>query len=77
MKRLNVSSILAAAVSPLRSRKVRTALAAILYAYLGERLGWSEEQIYIGVGVLTAIILGTALEDHGRNMTLPPGEPKK
>jgi len=77
MKRLSVSTILNAVINPLRSRKVRTAVAAILYAYLGERLGWTEEQIYIGVGVLTAIILGTAIEDHGRNMTLPPGEPKR
>jgi hypothetical protein len=73
---MKFSEILTLIVRPLRSRKVRVGLAGLIYTYLGQRLGLSEEQIYAGIGVAVVIIMGIAVEDHGRNMMMPPGEPK-
>lgn len=79
---MTLSNILNTVARPLRTRKGRLMIAGLLYAWFGERLGLTEEQIYIGVGLITAVILGIAVEDHGRNSgplrreaSLPAGEP--
>ncbi len=64
---MSMMSVIRRAVSPLRSRKVRVALATVLAAFLVE-YGWSvrEELIYTILGVGTALIVGIAHEDAGR-----------
>ncbi len=53
-------------LNPLRSRKVRVALATVVAAYLAEYgLGVSEEIILTIIGVGVATILGIAHEDAG------------
>ena len=52
--------------APLKSRKVRTALAAVLAAYFGQRWAFlNEPTIYVLLGVAVAFILGVAIEDAG------------
>jgi len=51
---------------PLRSRKVRVALATVIAAYAGQAgLGWDEQMILTVLGVGVALILGIAHEDAG------------
>lgn len=60
------SSFLQSLLSPLRSRKVRVALATVLAAYGGQYgLEVGEEMIYTVLGVGVALILGIAHEDAG------------
>jgi hypothetical protein len=60
--------------SPLRSRKVRVALATVVTAFLTD-YGFAvrEELIYTILAVGAALILGIAHEDTAR----PPGEPAR
>lgn len=52
---------------PLRSRKVRVALATVIAAYLAQYgLGVSEELVLTILGVGVSLILGIAHEDAGR-----------
>lgn len=60
------SSFLQSMLSPLRSRKVRVALATVLAAYAAQYgLGVGEEIIHTVLGVGVALILGIAHEDAG------------
>ena len=69
---MSVSSSLQSVLSPLRSRKVRVALATVLAAYLAKYgLGVSEEVIHTVLGVGVALILGIAHEDAG-SRSAPP-----
>ena len=53
-------------VQPLRSRKVRVALATVISAYAAEYgLGVSQELLMTILGTGVAIILGIAHEDNG------------
>ena len=53
-------------LNPLRSRKVRTALATVIAAFAAEwGLEVSPEVLLTILGVGAAVILGTAIEDHG------------
>ena len=55
------------AARPLRSRKVRVALATVVTAYAAEwGLGVSEELVLTILGVGVALILGIAHEDNGQ-----------
>jgi len=57
-------SVLARLVNPLRSRKVRVALATVIAAYAAEYgLGVSEELVFTILGVGASLILGIAHED--------------
>lgn len=59
-------SILRRFVAPLKSRKVRTALAAVFAAYFGQRWEFLDAPtIYVLLGVAVAFILGVAIEDAG------------
>jgi hypothetical protein len=52
--------------NPLRSRKVRVAIAGVVAAYAAEYgLGVSEELVLTILGVTASIILGIAHEDAG------------
>lgn len=55
------------AVRPLRSRKLRVALATVVAAFLTD-YGFAirEELVYTILAVGAALILGIAHEDHGR-----------
>ena len=57
---------------PLKSRKVRVAVATVLAAYAAEA-GWnvSEELLLTILGVGVALILGIAHEDNGRKAIEP------
>jgi hypothetical protein len=58
--------ILRRIVNPLRSRKVRLALCAIIVAFAREfGLNVSEETVLTIVGVIVALSVGIAIEDHG------------
>jgi len=62
-----VTGALRRIVRPLRSRKVRVALATVLAAYLAEAgLSMDEGLVLTIVSVGVAVILGIAHEDHGR-----------
>ncbi len=53
-------------INPLRSRKVRVALATIVAAYAADfGLALSEEVVMTILGVGMALILGIAVEDSG------------
>lgn len=53
-------------INPLRSRKIRTALATVLVAFLAEwGLDISDEKLYAIISVGVAVILGIAIEDNG------------
>jgi hypothetical protein len=60
-------------ISPLKSRKVRVALAAAIAAWVAE-YGWhvSDTVIYGIVGVASALILGIGIEDAGAKIAQPP-----
>ena len=59
-------------VGPLRSRKVRVALATVVAAYAAEfGLAVSEEIVLTILGVGVALILGIAHEDHGQKSVGP------
>ena len=59
--------ILLAILSPLKSRKTRTALATVIVAYLAQReLDVPVEIIVTIISVGVALILGIAHEDHAR-----------
>jgi hypothetical protein len=59
--------------NPLRSRKVRVALATVLAAYAAEAgLDLSEELVLTILGVGAALILGIAHEDAGKYGATPP-----
>lgn len=61
---------------PLASRKVRVALTTVIAAFAAEYgLGVSEDMVYTILGVGTAIILGIAHEDNGRNSAAVPVDP--
>lgn len=61
-----IRSFLARLVQPLRSRKVRVALATVLAAYLADwGLDVSDTVIYGIIGVGATIIGGIAIEDAG------------
>jgi len=54
-------------VSPLRSRKVRVALATVIAAFMTDYgLAVREELVYTILAVGAALILGIAHEDSGR-----------
>ena len=60
-------------LGPLRSRKVRVALATVLAAYAAEyHLEVSEEMILTILGVGVALILGIAHEDAARKSAPAP-----
>ncbi len=60
------SSFLQSLLSPLRSRKVRVALATVLAAYAAQYgLEVGAEMIHTVLGVGVALILGIAHEDAG------------
>lgn len=53
-------------VQPLRSRKVRVALATVLAGYAAQAgLGLPDNTMYAILTVGTAVILGIAIEDNG------------
>jgi hypothetical protein len=55
-------------IQPLRSRKVRVALATVIAAYAAQLgLGVSEELVLTVLGVGASLILGIAHEDAGRS----------
>lgn len=61
------SGIWSRLVEPLRSRKVRVALATVIAAYAAQMgLGVSEELVMTILGVGASLILGIAHEDAGR-----------
>lgn len=63
---MSVTSVLQSVLSPLRSRKVRVALATVLAAYAAEYgLDVGEQMIHTVLGVGVALILGIAHEDAG------------
>jgi hypothetical protein len=65
-------SFLQRLLNPLRSRKVRVALATVIAASLAEfGLNASEQLVLTIVGVGAALILGIAHEDNGRK-SVPP-----
>ena len=71
---MSASSLLQSVLSPLRSRKVRVALATVLAAYAAQAgLDVSEEMIHTVLGVGIALILGIAHEDAG-SRSAPPKE---
>ena len=53
------------ALWPFQSRKVQTALATIILAFTGNRIGLNEEQIAGIIALGVSIVLGIAIEDHG------------
>lgn len=60
-------------LQPLQSRKVRTALATVIAAYAVDRVpGIDEDIVLVVLGVGVSLIFGTAIEDHGAKMGLPP-----
>jgi hypothetical protein len=62
-----MNSILKRIVQPLRSRKVRVALATVLATYLADwGLNVGPEVLTTIVGVGVALILGIAHEDNGK-----------
>ena len=64
---MTVMSVLMAVVRPLRSRKVRVALATVVAAYAAEAgFAVSEELVLTILGVGVALILGIAHEDHAQ-----------
>ena len=64
---MSMMDVVRAAVRPLRSRKVRVALATVAAAYAAELgFGMSEELVLTILSVGVALILGIAHEDHGR-----------
>ena len=66
------SSFLQSMLSPLRSRKVRVALATVLAAYAAQYgLEVGEEMIHTVLGVGVALILGIAHEDAGARSAAP------
>ena len=65
--------VLGRLVGPLKSRKVRVALATVLGAYAVEYgFGASEEMILTLLSVGVALILGIAHEDNGQKHSQPP-----
>ena len=71
---MSAFSLLQSVLSPLRSRKVRVALATVLAAYAAQAgLGVGEELIHTVLGVGVALILGIAHEDAG-SRSAPPKE---
>ncbi len=71
---MSASSFLQSVLSPLRSRKVRVALATVLAAYAAQAsLDAGEEMIHTVLGVGIALILGIAHEDAG-SRSAPPEE---
>ncbi len=66
------SSFLQSMLSPLKSRKVRVALATVLAAYAAQYgLEVGEEMIHTVLGVGVALILGIAHEDAGSRSAAP------
>lgn len=64
--------ILRRLVLPLRSRKVRQALATVLAAYLADHhLKVDPSVILTILGVGASLILGTAVEDHAVKLQSP------
>lgn len=64
---MGIRDVVVRAVSPLKSRKVRVALATVIAALLAEYgLAVKEEMIYTILAVGSALILGIAHEDSGR-----------
>ena len=62
---------------PLKSRKVRVALATVVCAYAAQAgLDVSEEVLVAILSCGVAIILGIAHEDHGRRSTPTPSRDK-
>lgn len=67
---MTLMSMLKQVVRPLRSRKVRVALATVAAAVLAEHgLQVSEEVVLTILGVGASLILGIAHEDAGKAMS--------
>lgn len=67
MNSANQTGIWHRLLEPLRSRKVRVALATVIAAYAAQvGLGISEELVLTILGVGASLILGIAHEDAGR-----------
>ena len=72
-----MSKFLQSVIRPLRSRKLRVAVATVIAAYLAEmKLNVSEELMYTILGIGVALITGIAVEDAGHKVSLPPPEQK-
>ena len=64
---MDIPSVVKRLVRPLRSRKVRVALATVMAAYAAEYgLDLSEEMTLTLVSMGAALVLGIAHEDAGR-----------
>ncbi len=71
-------SFLRRLVGPLRSRKVRVAVATTLGALVAEYgLEVSGELLLVIVGTGASLILGIAHEDAGRHAASPPQQPAR
>ncbi len=75
---MSMTRVFEIVVGPLRSRKVRVALATVVAAYAAEvGLHVSEELVFTILGVGAALILGIAHEDNGRtSATFPHALPE-
>ncbi len=77
---MSIASIAKGIIQPLRSRKLRVAVATVLVAYLADHgLDVSQELVLTILGVGASLILGIAHEDAGRKASSPspPGQPPR
>lgn len=71
-----LNSFLRRLVGPLRSRKVRVALATAIGAFVAEYgLHVPDELLLVILGVGSSLILGIAHEDAGRHVASLPKQP--
>jgi hypothetical protein len=70
---MDYRAILKRIVKPLTGRKVRTALATVIAAYVAQSgLDASEETVYTIISVGVAVILGIGIEDAGQKASGNP-----
>lgn len=73
---MNATALFYRLIQPLRSRKVRVALATVVASIAAAwGLELREDVVYTILGVGTALILGIAHEDTARALTEPPEPP--